>query len=241
MMLWVASPSLAGVCLSGNQRSSDLRLAHAVRAQVFGPPHRRALFCDIRRFRTDDLSIFEAMLSAPRATHTRASVLLPDGWSRAWWLGAFAMGALNATPARVFTDPAEGWAWVGGAEPLRLELYAHIARPSNARAPLSALEALLRVEPSRDLESSARALGLSSRSLQRTLRQAGATFGDVRDRARAEIASARLVQSDDKVDSVAADTGFRSRSHFIAWFRRLTGLSPAAFREHHRATGSHCA
>jgi len=90
------------------------------------------------------------------------------------------------------------------------------------------------IRTTRTLESAARLLGSSTRSLQRVLQTSGESFAQLRDRARREIAAARLAHSDDKIDAVASDTGFRSRSHFVTWFRRLTGFSPAAFRAQHR-------
>jgi AraC family transcriptional regulator len=67
--------------------------------------------------------------------------------------------------------------------------------------------------------------------LARAFRQHyGCTIGDYIRRRRVEFASHRLTTSGDRLSEIAFDAGFADQSHFTNTFRRLVGLTPAAFR-----------
>ena len=74
---------------------------------------------------------------------------------------------------------------------------------------------------------------------QRTLSRAingylGCNFFEFVNRMRIDEAKSRLLElktSDFNIDSIYADCGFRSRSTFFMVFKKLTGLSPAAWLE----------
>lgn len=239
IVLWVAGADLAGAFAIAPQPLSALEHVQRLYVQLYEPPNARALYTDLRAFEAEREMLAEILASTPgrtaRAYPTRVAVVLGEGWIRAWWVGIVAMGVFTGGPTRPFTDPVDGWNWVGAPEPVRTavnELTVRLSPDSDVRAQLAAM---LRVDPTVTLESAARKLGVSARSLQRALRATGDGFAELRDRSRADIAAARLLRSDDKIDAVASDTGFRSRSHFVAWFRRLTGMTPAAFRSRHRS------
>lgn len=80
------------------------------------------------------------------------------------------------------------------------------------------------------LDQAAHALGVSGRSLQRRLGEGGSSFRAELEQARLAAAQRLLLDTDDKVAAIAAEVGASSESNFIAFFRRLTGQTPAAWR-----------
>jgi AraC-like DNA-binding protein len=76
------------------------------------------------------------------------------------------------------------------------------------------------------LAGTARALGVSTRTLQRRLYAEGAAFGDIVDALRRELASAYLDRGI-PIPEVASLLGYADRTAFHRAFRRWTGSSPA--------------
>lgn len=237
-VVWVGDPSVAGVFSTAPQQVEDLQPAKVLYARLYARPSTRLLYTDLRGFGGERL-VFDALLTgaaaqASVAMSVRTAAVLPADWSRAWWLGALAMGVIVDTPIRAFVDGASAWEWLGAPAEIFPAVQQLTATFATDAGLTQALSSHLQADPTLTLESAARLLGSSTRSLQRVLQTSGESFAQLRDRARREIAAARLAHSDDKIDAVASDTGFRSRSHFVTWFRRLTGFSPAAFRAQHR-------
>ncbi|WP_434428056.1 AraC family transcriptional regulator [Nannocystis pusilla] len=87
--------------------------------------------------------------------------------------------------------------------------------------------------PSIDL--AARALGMSTRSLQRQLRAEGTVFKDVVEAARRDLALGHLRAGRSSVSEVAFLLGFTEVSAFSRAFRRWTGESPSTWRRAHVA------
>jgi AraC-like DNA-binding protein len=84
------------------------------------------------------------------------------------------------------------------------------------------------------LEETARALGLSERTLHRRLQEEGTSFRDVKDGLRREIALARLERSDASVAEIAAELGYSEPSAFFRAFQGWTGVAPSAHRKRSR-------
>lgn len=82
----------------------------------------------------------------------------------------------------------------------------------------------------------ARALGVSTRSLQRHLAQERASFKAVLDDARRTLAEAYLRDGTRTVSEVAFLVGFAELSAFSRAFRRWTGHSAVSYRDAARAT-----
>jgi AraC-like DNA-binding protein len=76
----------------------------------------------------------------------------------------------------------------------------------------------------------ARALGMSARTLHRRLAEAGTSFVDLLDETRRELAAAYIRRSDYSVGEVAYLLGFAETSSFNRAFRRWTGMSPSDYR-----------
>ncbi len=133
---------------------------------------------------------------------------------------------------RLFTDPNEAYRWVDptdgpGAQALVDELVASIAMGSIEVAVRTWIGDHLR---SGDLERCARALGLSSRSLQRKLGAAGLSFRSLLAEERSRAARALLLAGDAKVESVARAVGCSSSSQLGVLLRRAGLPAPSAMR-----------
>lgn len=76
----------------------------------------------------------------------------------------------------------------------------------------------------------ARALGRSERSLSRSLAAGGTSFRQIRDACHAERAQALLRTTHLTLAEIAARTGYDDAANFSRSFKRLTGMSPGAFR-----------
>lgn len=104
-----------------------------------------------------------------------------------------------------------------------------------------ALRARLRIalpEGRADAESMARALGVSERTLQRRLEEAGQTFSGVLEGFRHEEALRLLDNRRLSLAEIAARLGFSEQSSFNRAFKRWTGHSPAASRRKPSGAGT---
>lgn len=84
----------------------------------------------------------------------------------------------------------------------------------------------------------ARGLGLSVRSLQRRLHEAGTSYSDVLDGVRRELALRHLGEGRHSVGEVAFLVGFSQVPAFSRAFRRWTGESPQQWRRASGAAGT---
>jgi AraC-like DNA-binding protein len=84
--------------------------------------------------------------------------------------------------------------------------------------------------PDTTIESAARALHASARTLQRNLEAEGTTFSEVLDRRRASLARTLLRDTNEPIAEIAARVGFSDVAPFTRAFRRWTGTPPGAFR-----------
>jgi AraC-like DNA-binding protein len=80
------------------------------------------------------------------------------------------------------------------------------------------------------LESIARRLAMSPRTLQRRLADEGRLFNDVLDEMRVRAAKAYLARRDVAGAEVAYLLGFAEQSSFTHAFRRWTGQTPTEYR-----------
>jgi AraC-like DNA-binding protein len=80
------------------------------------------------------------------------------------------------------------------------------------------------------LESIARELATSPRTLQRRLKERGVLFNDLLDETRCQAAKAYLTQRDIASSEVAFLLGFAEQSSFNHAFKRWSGLTPTDYR-----------
>lgn len=81
------------------------------------------------------------------------------------------------------------------------------------------------------IKTVARALGTSTRTLQRRLRDEGVNFAELLDTFRRRMAGELLQRHDLAVYEVAFLLGYSEPSTFFRAFRRWTGMSPVQYRE----------
>jgi AraC-like DNA-binding protein len=144
----------------------------------------------------------------------------------------------EATHTRMFIDRA-AWDTPGtGAHPGVLKLLAQHAElllqklprgPDLVERTRKAIGERLRGGDS-SLESVARELGTSGRSLQRHLGELGFTYNALADEVRAATAQLYLRQPDIAIAEIAYLLGFADPTTFNRAFKRWTGLTPARAR-----------
>lgn len=197
-----------------------------------------------------------ASLVGPRVTPLRAMVHGGDVlWGVHLWPGAGASllgpaaGALRE--GRALAREALGHAWI---EPLRLALAdeddeAAAARSLDAallprigeaspldEAVMTAVFRLIASEGVLRIQELADGLGLSARQLRRRFRAATELTPKELARLQRMRASAMVVVSPEpeRWIDVAAEHGYADQAHLVREFRRILGLTPAAFGDHAR-------
>jgi len=86
-----------------------------------------------------------------------------------------------------------------------------------------------------EIDAIAAALGLSRRTLQRRLSEAGAVFSDTIDAVRREIAQDYVLHSDHSLTDISLMLGYQELSSFSRAFRRWTDASPQQLRDQSEA------
>lgn len=81
------------------------------------------------------------------------------------------------------------------------------------------------------LESTAAALSLHPRTLQRRLQAEGVKYVDVQSAAKCQRAQTMLRRRAISMESISVELGFSDRRAFTFAFKRWTGLSPSAYRD----------
>ncbi|MCB1773140.1 MAG: helix-turn-helix domain-containing protein [Gammaproteobacteria bacterium] len=111
-----------------------------------------------------------------------------------------------------------------------------VHKPSGAPMPVdfkTSIEQLissLSIDGFPSIEVAAEAAGMGSRTLQRRLAELGMTFTGLVSASRLRLAQTWLTESEMPIGEIAATLGYRETTNFIRAFRRLTGISPGAFR-----------
>ncbi len=85
-----------------------------------------------------------------------------------------------------------------------------------------------------DIHRTADFVGMSVRTLQRQLAEAGMTHEALVGRARFATAAAVLEETDLKILDIALDLGYSDHAHFTRAFRRWAGCSPQEYRRRRR-------
>jgi AraC-like DNA-binding protein len=203
---------------------------------VPGRPHHRVLI-DARDLAAVDVRAFAIMANymvKNRATHarlcTRQALVRPNGLPGAVVAGFYAL-VNPGYPVQVFDDAQAALGWLDIPEDSSLLTEVGRIRTlaaDDAASFLSEIRAYLDREQGRaTLPQAASALAVSERTLQRRLRDGRSSFRDEVAAAQLRLAMDLLSHGTDNVNSVATQVGYASPSQFRAFFRRLTGQSPA--------------
>jgi AraC-like DNA-binding protein len=240
-VVWVDSPRLAGAAFFGRPDARDLPTVARVTTlpQTWSDPNGYDILVDWSSIDgLDPLAFTGLSTHLKRVLDTtirlrRAAVVRPPGMTGAIVAGVFHEDVPRSRAA-LFTDRVEAVAWLGLAGDVRKRVE-HLLDHHCAAPPfLQALRDRLARRGGATLASEARALGLSERTLSRQLHEAGTSFRAELERARVRAAEALLVDTELKLDAVARQVGFASRTHFSQFFRRATGESPSEFRARRR-------
>jgi AraC-like DNA-binding protein len=205
-------------------------------------PFPRLSYLDARRIE----SVEEECLSTLGAFYTehatdlqrsirRLAGVHPTGWAGAV-IGGLTQVQSFPYPTRFCASPRDALEFLGAAEvslePLIDDLLERaIATTSTVRA----LQGLLEKESGRiAVHDAASRLGLSTRSLQRRLREADTTFAREQSKAQLRVAKKLLAETDASLLSIALTVGCGSAQHFSNWFRQASGEPPSRFRSRQR-------
>jgi len=202
-------------------------------------PGRRAVLVDASRLERIDAAAFARVArfvgdrrpACERRT-VRQALVRPAGVVGALVAGFYEVCGRPSYPVRTFTNALDALDWLG--QPGRAALADEVSRLVEAASATSQTVRELRTLLAGDLRLplgvAARRLGASERSLQRELRRAGTSFRAELDAARMRSAERLLAETELKITAIAFEVGCASLQHFSAVVRRLTGLSPSAWR-----------
>jgi AraC-like DNA-binding protein len=231
-------PTLAGFAIWGRPDADAIeRLIRVLRVELDAPPH--VSLVDARRLESVDPRAFDAIgayVTSEAATLARvvrklALVAPSGGMIRAVAAGFFDV-APQPYPVTIFDDAERAFAWLGEED--AASVLDAIARAEEEPADLARLRGFVEAHLADvDVDRAAKALGQSTRSLQRRLKEAGTSFQREVKRTQLAVAQRLLRDTDASVTRVALDVGL-SPAHFSAIFRSETGLSPREWRDSSR-------
>jgi AraC-like DNA-binding protein len=236
-----ASTTLWGVLLWASPDAVEMQaLVRSLRIELGPPAEPHASVVDASRLERIDPTAFQVLgeyVEAERAALgrqvERLALVRPRGLEGAVVAGFFGVVA-PPYPVSVFEELGDALGWLDHAAALASIEAAYTA--ASATPPLvGSLRALLAERLRQiDLADAARALGVSLRTLQRRLGEAGTSFQDELAAARLRAAQRLLLGSDASLTTIAFEVGCASPQHFSQLFRKLTGESPSAWRDRHR-------
>lgn len=208
-------------------------------------PHRSLV--DLRRLESPDPSAFGLFVNYMRqreqdfaASVQRQALVRPEGIIGAV-VGGFYSLLSPRYPSKVFTESSEALTWLGVQEAKAAALQAELNQlvvDATGQSPL--LMQLHRVLKPRLVDASladtAREMGMSERTLQRRLKEAGTSFQAELNAVQVRTAQQLLLETDMKLTAVAVEVGCASLQHFSSLFRKLVGESPSTWRDQQRKT-----
>jgi AraC-like DNA-binding protein len=163
----------------------------------------------------------------------RFALVKPAGLAGAGLAGLFYEKIRAFVNAQMFADRSDALDWLGYAAdaPERVEIDELIEVTFGVSPLVRSLRDWLGREIAHaTLASAARALATSERSLQRELARAKTSFRTELVQARVRAAENLLITTDDKVETIARQLGFRSVPAFTTLFHRVYGETPIELR-----------
>ncbi len=245
-LIWVESPSLIGTVYFGRPDEQDFDALARLFALLEHPSlaSRYDVLVDAAAVSPSiPIAAFEFLgryLMVAReaaARMQRVAIVRPSGMFGATLAGVFHDVIRASFTAALFADRAEAAEWLAHprAERACLQLDQLVDELRGTPMEVRRLREYLRARfLSPDLHLAAQALGLSVRSLQRALREAGTSFRAQVEHTRMRAAEHLLLDGDTKLEAVARAVGFSQLAHFVTAFRRVTGETPGQFRGRRR-------
>jgi AraC-like DNA-binding protein len=238
------NPSVCGFLLWGRPGEEDVReLSRALRIELSTSAVPHVSLVDVRGVEGIDPAAFRALSDYVKehaeplgAIVTKLALVRSSGY-----MGALAEGFFRVLeapyPIELFDELPRAIEW------LKLADGANLAKElddlAREAAGVSRLLRDLRGELDRQpgtltLARAARLLAVSERSLQRELQKNQTSFRREVGLSQVRVAMTLMVDGDAKLSHVAHEVGCASLSQFSALFRRVTGLSPSAWRQGNR-------
>nr|WP_217911147.1 helix-turn-helix transcriptional regulator [Myxococcus sp. AM011] len=240
---------MCGFILWGRPAEAHVRrLVHVLDVEL-APAAPHASLVDARRLEAADPAAFAVLVKYMQAREKsfstsvqRQALVRPEGVAGAV-VGGFYTLLTGAYPSKVFTDPANALAWLGQPEgraaPLLSKLNDLVAEATGQSPLLRELHQAMRGKlPDINLSDVAREMGMSERTLQRRLKEAGTSFQAELNSVQVRMAQALLLETDMKLTAVAVEVGCASLQHFSSLFRKLVGDSPSSWRERQQGKAS---
>ena len=231
---------LCGFVIWGKPSAEEIALLVRAIDCELGPPSREHVaLIDARGVHAVDAEPFRVLAEYVEKNWTalgrwvlRLAVLPPRGATGATIAGFYTLME-PPYPVRYFIDPRSALDWLGVTHDTLLPDLDRI-RESVTRTPndLYRLRVLLEDDPSEiTVHDAAPRLGSSVRGLQRRLQELGTSFREELARARVARAQRLLTETDWPLAAIALEVGCRTQQHFNWLFRKLTGTTPARWRE----------
>ncbi|MEO8699844.1 MAG: AraC family transcriptional regulator [Kofleriaceae bacterium] len=248
-LIWCTTPELCGLVVWGRLTLAELELLTRVfdRGETSGISLPCDFVLDSRRLEAIEPGAFDFLI---REAATRIGMLHRRLRRQAFLRGGGVLGAALAgfypvldadLVSKIFTDQSSALAWLGERDPrVSSELDRLVADVVAGSTVVDRLRTYLasRFGTRPAIDEAARWLGVSSRSLQRQLHDAKTSFRTELDHARQRLAEQLLVETDLKIAAIAERVGASTEASFIAFFRRRTNQSPAAWRRSASALAS---
>jgi AraC-like DNA-binding protein len=234
---YFAAEGLYGYAIWGRPEPADIRkLVHLLVRELERPPHEALV--DLEHLEVVNPESFEAI--------ARYTVEHAEGLARVVERTAIVVprARVNAAIVAGFFDVSSRPFPVTFCASVR-EALGHLGRGPGLSDALAAVRAQLSGEPdvlrelrahlaanvaSPSLDDAARAIGLSMRTLQRRLADAGTSFETQVQHVRVATARRMLEETDVPVTTIALEVGFQTAQHFSTSFKQRTGETPTSYR-----------
>lgn len=236
---WCAEPALFGFTLFGQPNQDSLtKLVAALKVELGPNARAHASLVDASLVQVVDPAAFEVLqkyvvehLGALKERVTKLALVRPGGLPGAVVAGFFSVME-SPYPTNVVTSVVDGLAWLGADTKWAAELEA-LRTSGSGVAPLvlQVRSALAASSGEPAIGDIAKALGMSSRTLQRRLGELGTSFVKESSEQRLQAAALALATTDVPVTTIALEAGFSTSQAFSAAFRRFSGKTPGDFRK----------
>jgi AraC-like DNA-binding protein len=242
--VFAATPSLLGFASWGRPGVEDVaELLHLCAVGLEADMPRYRWLVDLRGLESVEPATFGLFVEYTRKNAKslqrnidRQAQLRPDGLVGAI-ISGFSRVARLSYPDRVFADVAKALAWLGVEHDegtgVLAELSAIRDEARERHDVIARLRDELRATGALPAPHAAKQLGLSTRALQRALREGGTTYR-MELKAFQMRRAQELLRGEETLALIAGEVGFSSAQHFATAFRRATGDTPSAWRTSHR-------
>lgn len=236
---WCAEPELFGFTLFGQPNAESLtKLVAALKVELGPNARAHGSLVDASLVQVVDPAAFAVLqeyvvghLAQLKERVTKLALVRPGGLPGAVVAGFFSVME-SPYPTKVVTSVADGLTWLGASGKWTAELEALRTSGSGVAALVLQVRSALAAssgEPA--IGDIAKALGMSSRTLQRRLGELGTSFLKESSEQRLQTAAVALATSDVAVTTIALEAGFSTSQAFSAAFRRFSGKTPGDFRK----------